>query len=143
MGGRVLRRLGRGALRAMAADPSEWVPTLAAVLLIAGLALRLHGYTSYPRFGANEDEIGWAWLGQSLWLYHWPASWSYLPEHLPVTAVATSRGVFLPWICLLYTSLLRVRQDCDTIVRNASHPHLRSDISDALLEEGGRAPFAC
>jgi hypothetical protein len=98
MGGRWLRRLGRGAVRAVEANPWGWVPTLAAVLLIAGLALRLHGYTSYPRFGANEDEVAWAWLGQSLWLYHWPASWSYLPEHLPVTAVATSQGVLLPWV---------------------------------------------
>lgn len=98
MGGRLLRRLGRGALRAIAANPWDWAPTLAGVLLIAGLALRLHGYTSYPRFGANEDEVAWAWLGQSLWLYHWPASWSYLPEHLPVTAVATSQGVYLPWV---------------------------------------------
>ena len=98
MGRPWLRRLGRGAVRAVDANPWDWVPTLAGVLLIAGLALRLHGYTSYPRFGANEDEVAWAWLGQSLWLYHWPASWSYLPEHLPVTAVATSQGVYLPWV---------------------------------------------
>jgi hypothetical protein len=37
--------------------------------------------------------------------------------------------------------LLRVRQDCDTIVRNAWHRHLRSEFSDAVLEEGGRAAF--
>ena len=74
MGGRVLRRLARGVARIIDANPWEWVPTLVAVLLLAGLALRLHGYTSYPRFGANEDEVAWAWLGQSLWLYHWPAS---------------------------------------------------------------------
>jgi hypothetical protein len=98
MGGRWLCRLGRGAVRAADANPWDWVPTLAAALLIAGLALRLHGYTSSPRFGANEDEVAWAWLGQSLWLYHLPASWSYLPEHLPVTAVATSQGVYLPWV---------------------------------------------
>lgn len=98
MGGRVLRRFGRGALRAIAANPWDWAPTLAGILLIVGLALRLHGYTSYPRFGANDDEVAWAWLGQSLWLYHWPASWSYLPEHLPVIAVATSQGVYLPWV---------------------------------------------
>ncbi|MGA3184503.1 MAG: glycosyltransferase family 39 protein [Candidatus Dormibacteria bacterium] len=98
MGGPWFRRLGRGVVRAVDANPWDWVPTLAGVLLIAGLALRLHGYVSYPRFGANEDEVAWAWLGQSLWLYHWPASWSYLPEHLPVTAVATSQGVYLPWV---------------------------------------------
>jgi hypothetical protein len=98
MGGRILRRLGRGAARIIAANPWDWVPTVAALLLLAGLALRLHGYTSYPRFGANEDEVAWAWLGQSLWLYHWPASWSYLPEHLPVSVMATSKGVLLPWV---------------------------------------------
>jgi hypothetical protein len=98
MGGCVLRRLARGVARIIDANPWEWVPTLVAVLLLAGLALRLHGYTSYPRFGANEDEVAWAWLGQSLWLYHWPASWSYLPEQLPVTVMPTSQGVLLPWV---------------------------------------------
>ena len=39
------------------------------------------------------------------------------------------------------SGLLRVRQDCDTIVRNAWNPHLRSDLSDAVLEEGGLAAF--
>ena len=39
------------------------------------------------------------------------------------------------------SGLLRVRQDCDTIVCNERNPHLRSDLSDAVLEEGGRAAF--
>jgi hypothetical protein len=98
MDGGVLRRLARGAVRLVDSNPWEWAPTLAAVLLLVGLVLRLHGYTSYPRFGANEDEIAWAWLGQSLWLHHWPASWSYLSEHLPITPMQTSTGVFLPWV---------------------------------------------
>ena len=98
MGGRWLRRLGQAAVRVIDANPWGWVPTLVVALLVAGLLLRLNGYTTYPRFGANEDEVAWAWLGQSLWLHHWPASWSYLPEHLPVAAMATSRGVYLPYV---------------------------------------------
>ena len=38
------------------------------------------------------------------------------------------------------SGLSRVRQDCDTFVRNAWGRHLRSDVSDAVLEEGGRPP---
>jgi hypothetical protein len=98
MGGPLRRRIVRGAAHLMDANPWGWVPTIVAVLLLVGLALRLDGYTSFPRFGANEDEVAWAWLGQSLWLHHWPASWSYLPEHLPVTVMQTSQGVLLPWV---------------------------------------------
>jgi len=98
MVGNALRTAGRAVARAVQANPWDWVSTAAAALLLAGLFLRLHGYTDYPRFGANEDEVAWGWLGQSLWLHHGPASWSYLPEDLPVTAVATSQGVYLPWV---------------------------------------------
>jgi len=98
MTGPIRRRIVRGAAHIIDANPWGWVPTVVAILLLVGLALRLDGYTSFPRFGANEDEVAWAWLGQSLWLHHWPASWSYLPEHLPVTVMQTSQGVLLPWV---------------------------------------------
>ncbi len=79
-------------------NPWGWMPTLVVILLVAGLLLRLNGYTHYPAFGANEDELEWAWLGQSLWLTHVPAAWSYLQEQLPVTAMETSQGVYLPYV---------------------------------------------
>jgi hypothetical protein len=98
MGERPLRTFARRAIRLADSNPWGWAPSLAALLLLVGLALRLHGYTSTPQFGSNEDEVAWAWLGQSLWLHGVPASWSYLPEHLPVSVMQTSQGVYLPWV---------------------------------------------
>ena len=98
MGESLRHRLARAAADAIDANPWGWVPTAVLALLLAGLYLRLHGYASYPPFGANEDELSWAWQGQSLWLHHWPASWSYLPEQLPVGVMQTSTGVYLPYV---------------------------------------------
>ncbi len=98
MGGSARRWLTRAAAGVLDANPWGWVPTAVLALLVAGLCLRLHGYASYPPFGANEDELAWAWQGQSLWLHHWPASWSYLPEQLPVGVMRTSTGVYLPYV---------------------------------------------
>ena len=55
MGGPLRRRIVRGAANLLDANPWGWVPTIVAVLLLVGLALRLDGYTTFPRFGANED----------------------------------------------------------------------------------------
>ena len=84
--------------RFSALDVQYWAPAIVVPVLVAGAVLRLHGYTSSPAFGANQDEVAWAWLGQSLWLHHWPASWSYLPGHAHVGAMRTYGGVYLPWV---------------------------------------------
>ena len=72
--------------------------TIVVSLLVAGAALRLYGYTQFPPFGANQDELAWAWLGQSLWLHHSPSSWSYLVGYAHVGVMRTYGGVLLPWV---------------------------------------------
>ncbi len=88
----------RVAARILAVSPFPARPALVVGLLLVGLWLRMHGYTETPAFGANQDEVAWAWLGQSLWLHHWPASWSYLPGHPSGSVIRAANGQLLPWV---------------------------------------------
>lgn len=73
------------------------VATLAAILA-AALALRLHGYALDPAPGASWDGVEWAWNGQSLWLHHTTAGWSYLPSYSHVVAVRVEGRTYLPGV---------------------------------------------
>ncbi len=45
-------------------------------ILVLGLTLRAHHYSTWPREGATFDEYAWTWLGMSLWKTGVPTSWS-------------------------------------------------------------------
>ncbi len=94
----LIRRLARRLEKLAGAYPLSWTATAVILLLVGGFLLRWHNYTHDPALGSNGDEIAWAWLGQSLILHHWPASWSYLHEGLPLSVMRTSYGVNLPYV---------------------------------------------
>lgn len=47
------------------------------LILIVGLVLRLHNYSTYPQRGATSDEYTYSFLGVSLLKKHIPISWSH------------------------------------------------------------------
>lgn len=54
---------------------------LTAIILI-GLVLRVHNYSTSPRFGATMDEFAWTWLGINLIQEGAPKSWSSHPQYI-------------------------------------------------------------
>jgi len=97
MGGRWLLQAWPGCGSRRRRQPLGLGATLAAALLIAASP---SGCTATRRLrgsGPTRTRSAWAWLGQSLWLYHLPASWFLPSEHLPVTRWRPRRG-FPAWV---------------------------------------------
>lgn len=60
---------------------SKTLVILTSIILI-GLVLRIHNYSTYPRFGATMDEFAWTWLGINLIQDGAPKSWSSHPQYI-------------------------------------------------------------
>ncbi|MGI8564129.1 MAG: glycosyltransferase family 39 protein [Candidatus Dormibacter sp.] len=65
------------------APPPEWL--LAGLVVLLGLALRLHDYTLAPGFTDNADEVQFTWAGLNLLLHGDAYTWSYFPGYASYT----------------------------------------------------------
>lgn len=65
------------------------------LVLLLGLYLRLHNYTTYPQRGATSDEYSYSFMGVSLLTKGIPISWSAFPEYGKVKHL-TINGIYFP-----------------------------------------------
>lgn len=68
---------------------------LVIAVLLVGLFLRLHNYSTYPQRGATSDEYYYAFLGTSLLTKNEPISWSAIPVYKEKTHL-TIENLYFP-----------------------------------------------